>query len=405
MSSAGSRDQAEFTTAAEQSSALQQPHRLLFFSLEDWNEVWRRNQFFCAELVKRYPNLEVLWVCPVADAAFSMAKGAFREILDVRLTPYSVAEFPAIKLIKPLKVLPNKIGKKLNESLIKSSIQSALATLGWQEFDVWINAQQARNYLPLKGMQKLIYDITDDWTKIPQPAQQLRYVEDDDSAMLAQSDHVIVCSQYLLDSKQYRTKTISLIANGVDNARYHPTALAQLSIPEDVAELKRPIVGYTGTLHSSRLDLDLIVALSNTMSDVTFLFVGPNCLTEQETNRLKRANVHITGPRSYQELPNYASCFDVCMTPHLVNDFTESLDPLKLYEYMSTGKPIVSTPCAGFREHASLIELARSAEQFAEKIRTSLAPINHTASGARLDWAAKQSWSSRVDRVVSILGW
>ncbi len=175
-----------------------------------------------------------------------------------------------------------------------------------------------------------------------------------------------------------------MIPNGVDFDRYHPSSLSKLECPADLESIKRPIAGYTGTLHSSRLDLNLVRNTAKEAPDISFVFVGPNCLTEQETKDLQAPNIHLLGSRSYQELANYISRFDLCMTPHLVNDFTESLDPLKLYEYMSTGKPIVSTPCAGFRDQPGLIALAQTADGFAHAIRRSITNVSATASDARL---------------------
>ncbi len=144
----------------------------------------------------------------------------------------------------------------------------------------------------------------------------------------------------------------------MDNERYHPKALAHQKAPEDIKHIVHPIAGYTGTLHAARLDLALIESSAKALPNVHFVFVGPNCLTESESAQLRAPNIHILGSKSYADLPAYISCFDICLTPHSINDFTESLDPLKLYEYMSTGKAIVSTKCAGFREHPDLVYLA-----------------------------------------------
>ncbi len=92
---------------------------------------------------------------------------------------------------------------------MKSSVESALHSLGWDSFDLWINAQQARNLLPLSGTRQVIYDITDDWTKMPQPSHIRRAAIDDDQAMLAMADHVIVCSKQLYESKNGRTKSLA----------------------------------------------------------------------------------------------------------------------------------------------------------------------------------------------------
>lgn len=378
--------------------------RLLFFSLEDWNEVWRRNQFICAELVRRRQNLEILWVCPVVDFSFSLRRRTLWDLDEVHVTPQAVPGFPSIRTVKPLKLLPNKIGRSFNETFLKSQILEALFKLGWEDFDLWVNAQSARNLFPLRGAKRTIYDITDDWTKMPQPENQLRAVIADDAAMLDLAHHVIVCSEQLKLSRESKCKELSLIHNGVDNERYHPANLRTLRCPSDMRTVKPPIVGYTGTLHSSRLDVELIAKTADKLRDVSFVFVGPNFLTAAESERLAKNNIFLLGGKSYDELPKYVSQFDVCMTPHLVNEFTDSLDPLKLYEYMSTGKPIVSTACAGFRELDGLVRIAHDQDEFGAQIKTALA-TEKEPSAERIHWAVGHSWATRVDEIEKILGW
>jgi hypothetical protein len=84
-------------------------------------------------------------------------------------------------------------------------------------------------------------------------------------------------------------------------------------------------------------------------------------------------NVKLTGPMPYQQLPDYMRAFAVCMVPHLVTPFTESLNPIKLWEYLAAGKPIVSSKVAGFRDYPQWVRLAEGAEEFVREIRAALA--------------------------------
>ena len=378
--------------------------RLLFFSLEDWNEVWRRNQFICAELARRNEDLELLWVGPPIDIAYSLLRRDFSEIFAAHIVPREVHGAKGIKKLRPLKLLPNKVGRKFNDRLITKTVTSSLRVLGWESFDIWINDQKAQNYLPFTGAQKLIYDITDDWSKLPQTETQRKTIIEDDTAMLEKADHVIVCSRQLYERKLGKCRALSLISNGVDNERYHPKELATHKAPPDIKNIAHPIAGYTGTLHSARLDLGLIAASAKELPNVHFVFVGPNCLTDAESALLRAPNIHILGSKPYSALPDYLNCFDICLTPHAINEFTESLDPLKLYEYMSTGKAIVSTKCAGFREYPDLIYLADT-QDFSQAIETALQKDDQVKKQARITWASEQSWSSRVDQVEKVLGW
>lgn len=373
--------------------------RLLFFSLEDWDHVWRRNQFICADLLRRFRNLEILWVSPPYDLSHEPTRFDPRA-LKISRDP----ETPGLMVFKPLKLLPNVLGRKINNFFMQRQLESVLRQAGWSVFDLWINDQKARNYLPRGTVRKSVYDVTDDWTQFDQPPRVKQAVIADDAYLLDTVDETIVCSEWLYRKNAIGNRKVHLIANGVDANRYSPDALSPLRKPEEFKNLSK-IAGYVGTLHSERLDLDLIEEIARIAPDVNFAFIGPNCLTDEQTEKLKRhKNIILSGPIDYKLLPSYMKCIDVFMTPHKVSPFTESLDPLKLYEYMSTGKPIVSTPCSGFRDLPELVFVEADAAQFAHAICTAI-ESEDTKGEQRIKWAANQTWQNRVDDVVSVLSW
>ena len=143
----------------------------------------------------------------------------------------------------------------------------------------------------------------------------------------------------------FAPKVISLylIPNGVDAQHYRTV----LDTPPDPAAQQwlRPVLGYTGSIHPDRVDVDLVEAISGRLEQGTILLVGPNMLPAADQERLRHCgNVVLTGPTPYSDLPKAMRAFDVCITPHRVTPFTESLNPIKLWEYLAAGKPIVSTP-------------------------------------------------------------
>jgi len=113
-------------------------------------------------------------------------------------------------------------------------------------------------------------------------------------------------------------------------------------------------------------------------------------------------NVVLTGPRPYSRIPEYIRAFDICMTPHLVTPFTESLNPIKLWDYLAVGKPIISTPVAGFRDYPSLVSLASTADDFAKAVSDS-ANEDPDLPRRRREEAAKHSWDSRVEMVEQVI--
>jgi glycosyltransferase involved in cell wall biosynthesis len=254
------------------------------------------------------------------------------------------------------------------------------------------------------GESAVIYDITDDWTRMRQPAKLARLVERQDAELCAKADAVIVCSQRLHDLKRplVAADRLHLIPNGVHVEHYRgvldkstPGALMARQWP-------RPIMGYTGTIHPDRIDVQLIRQLASAPGIGSVVLVGPNHMPARDLESLRLPNIFMTGPVPYEQIPEVMQAFDVCIVPHKVTPFTESLNPIKLWEYLAAGKPIVSTNVAGFRDFPHLVALAQTPGQF---IAASLAAIHEESklADARRAEAGKNSWETRVDDIEQVL--
>ena len=166
---------------------------------------------------------------------------------------------------------------------------------------------------------------------------------------------------------------------------------------------KRPVFGYTGTIHPDRFDTELVAGLADSFPYGSIALVGPNHLTATQMKKLALyKNVHITGPVSYQEIPEVMSHFDVCIVPHVENKFTNSLNPLKLWEYLAAGKPVVSTNVAGFRSYPQFCRIATGTDAFVQECRHAV-----EESGADLNERNKEvqkhSWDHRIEMLLSTL--
>ncbi len=376
--------------------------RILFISLEHWDNVWRRNQIICAQLLERHPKAQILWVGPPTDLWNLQGLKSVNAPLGSLFRP--AGKNVELYALKPFKPLPNVVGRKLNELLFGKSLSAAIKQLGWKNYTTWVNNQSYCHLLPKDNSVKLIYDITDDWSHASVPPHILSQIKADDEWMLTNADEVIVCSSDLFEHKHERCKSMHLIRNGVKLDPYLPDSLAANQIPKEI-QFSGPVAGYIGTLHEDRLDVELVVQVANKLPQVHFVFIGPNSLSAANTKTLEDLpNCHILGAKPYEQLPSFMAGFNVCITPHVVSPFTDSLDPIKMYEYMATGKPIVSTPCAGFRDLRELIFIANDSNQFADFITQAITEKNEKDS-ARVDWAREQTWDKRVDEIEKILQW
>ncbi len=428
---------------------------LLFLSLENWDDIWRRNQFICAELARRFPDMHILFVAPPRDVSNAIRTRNFASLRGGK--PWHPDGLPNITIFRPLKFLPNSlsVARVFNEWLIRLQIRRATASIrrlrmnetalpeavntgdapvasvsGAQPGDaltppqtavalegsdselLWINAHDAVHLVGRMGESKVIYDITDDWTKFShftdRPALR-RLTIAQDARLCQLADDVIVCSQALYDSKKELARRLHLIPNGVDAAHYAAVIKGTGPLPPDAdpAAWPRPVYGYTGSIHADRVDVDMVAAIARLLIarnlPGTLVLLGPNMLSTADSQRLlATGRVALPGPRPYHDLPQFMRAFDVCMTPHCMTEFVESLNPIKLWEYLAAGKPIVSTDVAGFRDFPDLVRIARTPEEFLAQLQAALAEGTSKAAH-RQATAASHTWQARVDQIVSLL--
>lgn len=379
---------------------------LIFVSLENWDDIWRRNQFICAELARRYPGMKILFVAPGQSAARQLAAGKLKSIWSDR--SWTVPSHPNITVTSPLRLGLDRYrwGAKLNEFLARRHIQKLARRLNMQSPLLWLNPHYAVHLVGTLGEAAVIYDITDDWMSLTQTPRQIGLIRKQDEQLCKLADATIVCSQRLYEMKTNLSRNLHLIPNGVDAEHYSGIADRTRSVAPAAASWTRPILGYTGTLHPDRVDVPLIAALARAHQG-SIALIGPNYLSPADNQMLRElGNVHLTGPVPYSEIPQYMAAFDVCITPHHMNAFTESLNPIKLWEYLAAGLPIISMDVSGFRDYPELVYLANMHAEFAAAIREALNERGRYAqekSRNRKAVAALHSWASRVDQIETVI--
>lgn len=376
---------------------------LIFVSMENWDEIWRRNQFLCAGLARRFPERRILFVGVPRNVGRHLRKGSLTQLLKGLTRP--IPGFPNITFTQPLRVGPERYrwGRKLNEALARRHIRSVSRQLGLTAPTLWLNPHYALHLVGNLEESAVIYDITDDWTSFAQPHWLTQQIVDQDACLCRRADAVIVCSQRLMEMKKQFTERLYLIPNGVDIDHYAQVCSSDRPLPPDALRWERPIFGYTGTVHPERVDIELIEKIARGMSKGTVALIGPCALSPAQRARLEETGkVVICGPVPYQKLPDYMRAFDVSITPHRVTEFTESLNPIKLWEYLAAGKPIVSTPVAGFRDFPELVYLAQNAAGFLAASAQALSE-KPSISEQRRRIAREHSWASRLNDVERVL--
>lgn len=376
--------------------------RIIFVSLERWDYVWRRNQFICAELANR--GWEILFVEPARDITYAIRSGTWSELRPVRVDTTVPG---GVTRVRPTKIMPNSIaaGRAANRCLWLLAVRQALRKLGWSGREVWwVNDHSTAQAVLSQTRAALVYDVTDDWTAFEESPELLARTRTDDARLCESADAVIVCSRRLHDLKLDLAQPgrLYLVPNGVNVNHYAPARDPWTKAPADTRHWSKPIFLYTGTVHAQRIDVDLVEQVARRIASGSLVFLGPNYLDESDRIRLLatgRVVFHEAVP--YAEIPAWMSVATTLIVPHRTTEFVESLNPIKLWEYLASGKPIVSTRVPGFRDFAGLVDIADNGLQFTQALLRSQSEPG--ISRRQVEVAVANSWISRVDHIETII--
>ncbi|MBC7784017.1 MAG: hypothetical protein H7144_09260, partial [Burkholderiales bacterium] len=223
---------------------------VVFIAMENWDEVWRRNQPVAAGFARRSRDHKVLFVGLSIDASHLIRKGRFvrlaRELWRTQLA--RPEGFENIYLLNVVKVMPNSLawGRAFNRWLERRQIRRTMKRLGISQPLLWINPHYAVHLLGKLGERAAIYDVGDDWTSFPQPSEWLRQlVIAEDVELTERADATIVVSDRLHEMKRGQARKLRRIPNGAYLDRYTPIRLRSLPRHPVARNWSSPVFGYT----------------------------------------------------------------------------------------------------------------------------------------------------------------
>lgn len=211
--------------------------------------------------------------------------------------------------------------------------------------------------------------------------------------LLQEAGLVVTTSQHLHDwASQYNPSAV-LIRNAADTA--HFSKPPDEALPE-LESIDQPIIGYYGAI-SDWFDIQLMESLARNRPDWTFVLIG-NTFGCDTSGIEGLSNVLLLGEKPYRELPAYLHRFQVALIPFKKNELTQATNPVKLYEYLAAGKPVISTELPEVKTVANhLVTIADTPAQFEEAIEAALLQSEHDVIEQRQQFAELNNWDHRYE--------
>ncbi len=358
---------------------------VLVFPVFDFEFRFQRPQQFAAELARR--GHRVFWISPSRRLPEDSAE-AFK-IVELRNNLYEAQlRRPAIDLY----------GGSLAEGQESMAVES-LAELCRErnvaesaillQFPFW---RRIGKGLAARAGASLVYDQMDDWRNWPSEPRISAFNIEEEDVLARECDVLVVTSGEFARRWKDRRPAPCVIPNAADFDFFH-------SAPVPPTPSERPVIGYYGAI-AAWFDLDLAIEVAAARPQYDFVFIGG--VHGRDVSALERfPNVRLLGEKHYRELPSLLAGFDVCLIPFAINRLTHTVDPVKVYEYLSQGKPVVATNMTELAPLSDILYLAQNPGDFTRAIDRAVVEKERIDAAAlraeRIAFARRNTWQARVD--------
>jgi glycosyltransferase involved in cell wall biosynthesis len=305
-----------------------------------------------------------------------------------------------ITVVTPFQIpMPgSRVARRFNTLSVRRAVERVLEGLPPRPTQLWSFAPDVGDLVGRFNEELALYYCVDAFGEFPGYDKAL--IERCERELLARTDVVIATSGPLYESKKQLHPNVHLVEHGVDYERLSHAVNEELPIPLELASLPRPIIGYVGVV-GEWVDLDLLAALARSRPKASIVVIGPVLVPQGPCAGLP--NVHWLGERDHSSLPGYLRLFDVGLIPFKHVPLTRNANPIKLYEYLAAGVPVVSTGLPSVRPVTGSVWIADDAVRTMRCCEDALTRNTATDRHRRSQLMKSESWEARLERISEII--
>lgn len=376
---------------------------LMVWYQNDWGLYGRRNEFIARKLLKHKAVRNVLHIEPPIDLEHlnsCLRSDSIDDNIHMNLKRINLHNDKGVFLYTPhiLKELPKN---ELMESL-RIQLEKVVDLCRMDNILLWLYPPHLFAEFTLRILKErsslIVSDCVDDHRQYAKTEGERLLIENRYGRIVGASDLVFCVSKSMRDEMAQYNSRAFYIPNAIPSDLC--TRKKTGSEPADMAGIKHPIIGYTGAL-SLRIDADLLRFVAKSRPEWNIVLIGTSPNSDVQ-GLFELPNIHWLGPLRYDDIHEYISQFDVCILPHAVNSMTDTMNPLKVYEYLALGKPVVTTDVAGVRMFRGDIEIAGNREEFVNAVERSLAENSPEREERRINRVGNHTWTDRIDEMMHL---
>ncbi len=351
---------------------------ILFFAIIDWDFRYQRPQHLASGLAAKGHRVFYISV-QLGQEATNTYRLIEPNVIEVKLPYRTQTAIYTEDIASNLDGLKEAMKKLYQEQSIKEAI-------AFVEFPMW---QPLVSYVSDKFNAKIVFDALDEFAGFSNLNQKLKDYQD---LLIHNSDVIIATAKKIYKMVKTETNKVNMLPNATEFRHFNV-------LPENdtLEAIPKPIIGYYGAI-AEWFDSEVIEFVAESRPNWNIVLIGHTFGSDIE--KLKNMkNVHFLGEKPYKELPKFLYWFDVCLIPFKLVDLILSTNPVKFFEYISSGKPVVASDLPELHPYSDIVYLSHNKEEFLNNIEKALVEKDENIIKKRIETAKNNDWEHRVDNL------
>src|SRR5438309_1915618 len=379
---------------------------IICFGGEDW---WYHHPHSKAHLMRRFARAgnKVIFVNSISMGLAPMKSGEVLPRIKRKLKSFAKlarTTEEGITVVSPV-VVPffgSAIATAANRRLLTAQIAALARRRGLSNPILWIAIPTAFEVVGHLNESLVVYHVSDKYdANTMDHATDPAFIRALHERAIDAADLIFYSSRKLLAEATRGLEKSHLLEQAVDFEHWSRVSTGEINTAKEIEQIPGPRIGYFGAIEPWLIDQELIKHAARVRPEWQWIFIG-NKSRGLEIEKLP--NVHFLPPVPYQELPNYAAGFDVCVLPWNTEvSFTSYGSAIKVREYLASGKPVVISPLPEYESMGGVLRIARSRDQFIELVEDALRESGSDKASARQQAVRDGTWDARAERVSELI--